>query len=97
MITKPPAVPKDGATFHGSISVMPNGEWRANCYWCIGAELKAEDVQSRSFDTEGDARLGAVSRRGARVQVDGVGLGGRPGWPPERHHEPASRIRVQIS
>jgi hypothetical protein len=66
VITKPPAVPKDGATFHGSIAAMPNGEWRANCYWRIGADLKAEDMQSRSFDTEGDARAWVQSAGAAR-------------------------------
>jgi hypothetical protein len=66
VITKPPAAPKDGATFHGSIATMPNGEWRANCYWRTGPDLKAEDVQSRSFDTEGDARVWVQSAGAAR-------------------------------
>jgi hypothetical protein len=56
VIPKEPQVPKDGARFRGSVRMMPNGEWRANCYWRCNSSPREEEAQSRSFDCEGNAR-----------------------------------------
>jgi len=57
MTPKTPAVPVDGASFHGSVRVMPNGEWRASCATRlgVGSGLKDEEAQSRAFETKDDA------------------------------------------
>ena len=58
MTPKALAVPEDGAKFHGSVRVMPNGEWRASCVTRlgVGSDVKDEEPQSRVFETEDDAR-----------------------------------------
>jgi hypothetical protein len=65
MSLKPPSVPADGTTFHGSIRTMPNGEWRASCYVqaCIGID---QAVQTRVFETEDEARSWITSIGAAR-------------------------------
>ena len=49
-------VPPDDASFHGSVYVMPNGEWRASCATRVGVEAKEQDPLSRSLETKTEAR-----------------------------------------
>jgi hypothetical protein len=55
---KQPMAPELGATFHGSLRRMPNGERRATCATRIGVASGTKEVepQNRSFDTVDEAR-----------------------------------------
>ena len=63
MTPKAPAVPEDSATFHGSVRLMPNGEWRASCATRlgVGSDFKDAEPQSRVFEIEDDARAWIAS------------------------------------
>ncbi|RZA21386.1 MAG: hypothetical protein EOP02_17280 [Proteobacteria bacterium] len=65
MNVKPPVVPVDGTTFHGSVRIMPNGECRAACYVRKSDGTKQE-VQAYAFETERDAREWVEATGGAR-------------------------------
>ena len=56
MTREPPLTPQDDDSFHGSVYVMPNGEWRASCTTHVGPEAKEQDPLSRSFETKAEAR-----------------------------------------
>ena len=65
MSLKPPIVPAEGTTFHASIGIRPNGEWRASCYVheCSGTN---QATQTRVFETEDEARDWITSTGTAR-------------------------------
>jgi hypothetical protein len=64
MSLKPPAAPVDGATFHGSVRAMPNGELRATCY-VRQSDGTSQHAQIHAFDTENDARDWVEATAGA--------------------------------
>ena len=56
MTPKSALAPPDDTSFHASVYVMPNGEWRASCATHVGIEAKEQDPLRRSFVTKDEAR-----------------------------------------
>jgi hypothetical protein len=62
---KPPLVPANGTTFHGSVRVMPNGERLATCY-VRQLDGTSQGALIHSFDSEDDARGWVEATGGTR-------------------------------